>query len=136
MINNQNCFAVNFGFRDEIPIPQIRLNIKKQPDLSQYGLDISFYKCFFVFVGGNDLQELEEVMKVVDEISIKAEAVRPSALFLEGNLDTATLKNLSPKFNNLAAVSNRVKAELLNDKDFLNFSFERYLWIQCPKQII
>ena len=49
MINGQNCFALNFGYKGEIPFPALTVDFK--PSLEKYEFK-RYCKCFYVFVGG------------------------------------------------------------------------------------
>ena len=81
MINQQNCFAANFGFKGEIPIPEISFSVDDKPNLSQYELD-RYYSCFFVFIGGKYVDVINDVMKVAGEISKIINKPGPVAVFI------------------------------------------------------
>ena len=50
IINNRNCFAFNFGYNGDIPIPSYSLPRDTNIDLGQYEFE-KHYNCFLVFLG-------------------------------------------------------------------------------------
>ena len=105
MITQQNCFAVNFGFEAELPIPQIRMSLDdRQPSIDKFGFD-KLYKCYFVFIGDKYVNVLEDVVSQVMEISKKLDDKRPGPFFLMGKYDTKSLNEYSTPLQNVTVVS-------------------------------
>ena len=103
MINNQNCFAVNMGFNGEIPFPTLTLTVDAQENLEKYGID-RFYKCFYVFVGGKYVDDMENVVEIVEGVTGKFHGIRPKALFIMGKYGTDRINELSKQTKNLTMV--------------------------------
>ena len=101
MVNTQNCFALNFGYNGEIPFPTLTVDV--HPNLEQYGFE-RYYKCFYVFVGGKYVDDMENVMDVAEEVSSKFHGVKPIALFLMGKYTTAEINELSLYTKDLTVV--------------------------------
>ena len=94
MINNQNCFAVNFGFSGEIPLPTFCHTFANNQKLQQYDLGESF-TCFYVFVGGKYVKVIKNVIEIVEAISGQFNGVRPKGMFIMGKFNTSNIKNIS-----------------------------------------
>ena len=92
-INNLNCFAINFGVLGAIPFPTFSLQTSKEVNLEKYELERKM-KCFYVFVGGGYLNNMEQILETVDEISSKLSGIRPSAYFIIGHQRTITMANI------------------------------------------
>ena len=87
MINNQNCFAANFGFNGNIPIPSLSFSLKPELNLGPYELE-KYYSCLFVFVGGKYIHEFNDVLKVAEKISKQLNKPNPEAVFISGSSET------------------------------------------------
>ena len=96
VLNKESCFALNFGYKGQLPFPQFSMNLqtylsKNMPIVTWYvdpesrrfrgsidgpppGLLQS--KCFLVFIGGQYLDQLGEVMEKVKSVG---KAVRMGA---------------------------------------------------------
>ena len=94
MVNNQNCFALNFGFDQEIPFPTFTFSHNMEVSLDSYGLE-NHYMCFFVFVGRKYIQVLEDIMKKVDNVSDKFHGLRPTAIFVLGKFETSHINSFT-----------------------------------------
>ena len=92
MINKQNCLAANFGFKGEIPIPNLSFSVKAELELDQYELE-KYFSCIFVFVGGKYIHVFDDVMKVTEKISRKLNKLTPEAVFISGSSEA--LKHIS-----------------------------------------
>ena len=76
----EQCFAVNFGSTKPFDLPTLSLDLESNKDF-QMPYDISTNHCFLVFVGGNYVEVIEEVMKKVDSIT-KDIVLTPLAIFV------------------------------------------------------
>ena len=94
MVNNQNCFAVNFGYSEEISFPAVSLPLDSSQNLKQYNLENS-YKCYFVFLGGKYAQDMKSVVDIVEDITEHFHGVKPVSMFLMGRFSTALIHDLS-----------------------------------------
>ena len=103
MINTQNCFAVNFGFSGEIPLPTISLQIDKRLQLKQYGFKNS-YNCFFVFVGGRYVEDMKTIVDVVMDISDQFHGMKPITMFVMGQFDSLEINSFSSHGQDLIKV--------------------------------
>ena len=103
MVNNQNCFALNFEFNGELPFASITLKLDIKPNIEKYGLE-RYYKCFYVFVGGTYVDDLEKVINIVEDISDQFHGIRPIALFVIGKFDTSELNKFSLNIKDLTMV--------------------------------
>ena len=108
MINNQNCFAVNFGFSGEIPFPTITLTKDVQQSLEMFGFD-RLYRCFYVLVGGKYADHMVNLLDVVEGVTDKFHGIKPIALFLMGKYDTDRINELSKQSRNMTMVQNNNK---------------------------
>ena len=88
VLNKESCFALNFGYKGQLPFPQFPMNLqtylsKNMPIVTWYvdpesrrfrgsidgpppGLLQS--KCFLVFIGGQYVEQLGEVMEKVKSV--------------------------------------------------------------------
>ena len=103
MIANQNCFAVNFGYNGEIPIPAISLQIKIGQNLKQYEFENS-NTCFFVFVGGKYVKDMKTIVDIVEDITKYFHGIEPVAMFVMGK-NTWEIKDFSSIGNKLTKVT-------------------------------
>ena len=94
MINNQNCFALNFGYNGEIPIRTVSFQIAVQQKLEHHEFEKS-YKCFFVFVGGKYVETMKTVVDKVEDISKQFHGIHPIAMFVMGKFSSLEIKKLS-----------------------------------------
>ena len=93
MINNQNCFAANFGYNGEVSIPTISLAIIRQ-NMTQHELKDS-YKCFFIFVGGKYVEEMKIILDRVKEITDQFHGIKPIAMFVIGKFNAFEIGSFS-----------------------------------------
>ena len=94
MINNQNCFAVNFGYNGEIPIPAYSISIKTRSNLKQYNFENS-KTCFFAFVGGKYVKNMKTIVAIVENITEQFHGIEPIAMFVIGKFNTWGIKDFS-----------------------------------------
>ena len=104
MINNQNCFAVNFGYNGEIPIPGYSISIKTRPNLKQYNFENS-NTCFFVFVGGKYVKDMKTIVDIVENITQQFHGIEPIAMFVMGKFNTSGIMDFSSFGNKLTKVA-------------------------------
>ena len=98
MINNQNCFAVNFGYNGEIPLPTISFSKRFSQKFE------NSYKCFFVFVGGKYIEKMITVVDTVGDISHQFHGIKPIAIFVKGPLRNQEINNFSSHVPELTKV--------------------------------
>ena len=103
MINNQNCFAVNFGYNGEIPIPSFSLTTDIKQNLKQFEFEKT-YKCFFVFVGGKYVEEMKTIVDIVEDISEQFHGIKPIAMFVWGKFSSWKINNFSSYGQDLTKV--------------------------------
>ena len=83
LIVDQNCFAVNFGWPEQLTVPFITMSL----DLDQQ-IDEEVFRstvpsgCFIVLVGGKFISRLDDVVWKVEQVSKKF-AITPSVYFGE-----------------------------------------------------
>ena len=108
-INNKNCFAVNFGYNGEIPMPTISLPIKiNQEDLKHYYFEKS-YTCYFIFVGGKFVDDMKEIVDTVEDITEQFHGMMPMAMFVMGKISSFEKDNYSQNGNQVTKVSSLKK---------------------------
>ena len=103
MIHSQNCFGLNFGYNGEIPFPTIDLIVSTNRDYAQYNFE-NHYKCFYVFVGGKYVDNMEIVMNLIKDVSNHMNGVRPIAMFLFTNYSMSEINKLSIFIKDLTVV--------------------------------
>ena len=108
VINTQNCFAVNLGFRGEIPLPTISLQIDIRQQLKHYEFEKSF-NCFIVFVGGRYVEDMKIIVDIVENISEQLHGMKPSAMFVMGRFNSFEISNFSSQGQELIKVSKRLQ---------------------------
>ena len=82
ILQDQKCFIVNFGFKNPLPFPEIKLSADPKFHLNFGSLGLnSPNKCSIVVIGGKYLEQIDEVMKMVDKITDDI-VWMPSAVFL------------------------------------------------------
>ena len=100
---HQKCFILNFGHKQSLPYPQIKLSLESQLHLNvgTFGMN-SPSKCFSVVIGGKNLELVDEVMMMVDKITEDI-AMMPYAVFLMAekldqniNFNVSARDNMSP----------------------------------------
>ena len=106
MINNQNCFAVNFGYNGEIPLPTIGLALNVSQDWKLYEFESS-YNCFFVFVGGKYVRDMKTIVDKVEEITEQFHGKRPIAMFVLGRSHSFEINNFSSYGTEITKVLNK-----------------------------
>ena len=81
-LQDQRCFILNFGFKQPLSFPEIKLypNFEFQLNVGSLGLN-SPNKCSIVVIGGKYPEQVDEVMRMVDKITEDI-AWMPSAVFL------------------------------------------------------
>ena len=92
MVNGQNCFALNFGYSGEMPFPALAVDL--QTNLEDFQFE-RYCKCFYVFVGGEYVRDMENVVYKVGEVSKIFHGIKPTAIFLPGMYSTLELKQIS-----------------------------------------
>ena len=103
-INNQNCFAINFGFNEEIPLPTLSFSSQVHQQIDNFFNFGKDYKCYYIFVGGKYLQEMKTVMNVVEGITDQFHGIKPKAMFLIGKYSTPEIVKISSFINDLTMV--------------------------------
>ena len=103
MINTQNCFALNFGYNGEIPFPTLNLKVTNNGNLGQYDFE-QHYKCFYVFVARQYIDDLENVMEIVENVVDKFYGFRPIAMFMMGKYTTTEINKFSEQTKQLTLV--------------------------------
>ena len=103
MINNRNCFGVNFGYNGEIPLPTIRIPNDFSSTLKQFELGNS-YKCYFVFVGGKYVENMKDIVDIVDDIAMQFNGIKPIAMFVMGKFNSFQIENFSSHGQELTKV--------------------------------
>ena len=94
LINNQNCFAANFGYKGELPLPAINLPIITNENLKKHEFEGSHH-CFFAFVGGNYVQDMETIVESVKVISGHLHGIKPVAMFVMGKFNSIEIEKFS-----------------------------------------
>ena len=102
MMEHSNCLAVSFGYKGEIPFPQIQVKVQEEQDWSKFEFQKHF-KCFMVFVGGRYLQDIYRVVLKVLEISTQFGGLPAEAMFLKGKHDVQLVALLS-KYSQITMV--------------------------------
>ena len=127
VLNKESCFALNFGYKGQLPFPQFSMNLqtylsKNMPIVTWYvdpesrrfrgsidgpppGLLQS--KCFLVFIGGQYVDQLGEVMEKVKSVGKAVRMGAPYAVFIMKSVNTINLDpalfegpKYSPEMNN------------------------------------
>ena len=82
-VSNSNCYVLNFGWTEELPLPQLFFNLDNndQTDLSRVRTT-SPSNCFFVFIGGKYLSRLKDVVNKVEHVETDV-ATKPITYFAE-----------------------------------------------------
>ena len=100
IFDQQKCFVINFGLNKELPIPQIMMTL----DLDiQQNVDINNLEapsnCYFVIVGGEFLDVLEDVVEKISRLTHDL-AAQPFMIILEtdhvNSLPILTVDHLLP----------------------------------------
>ena len=82
VLNNQGCFIINFGYKNPLPFPELKVATS-----TEYHLNVGTFgtnapsKCFIVVVGGNYLNLVDHILRIVDKITEDI-AWMPYAVFL------------------------------------------------------
>ena len=65
-----SCFAINFGYVEELPFPQLTVEIDDDRtwNTGTHGMNFA-NDCSFVVIAGNYLNMVDDVMKKVDQIT-------------------------------------------------------------------
>ena len=108
MINNQNCFAINFGYNGEIPFLTFTMTDDNEKNLEKYEFE-RYCKCFYVFVGGKYVQDLRHIMVQVEGVSRIFHGTKPVAMFLMGKYSTYEVNQVSTHNNDLPMVHKLTK---------------------------
>ena len=71
-IDKKICMALNFGYSEKLPFPQIQMNLDWDWEvfLGTKGMEAP-NGCFFVIIGGKYKTQLERLLIIVDKISIQ-----------------------------------------------------------------
>ena len=101
MITHQNCFAVNFGYNGEIPFPTISIPINAQKQLDQFLNFEKDYKCYYIFVGGNYVQDMKTVVNEVEGIIAQFHGNMPKTIFFIGKYNTQEINKVSSFIHDL-----------------------------------
>ena len=83
IINDQNCFAVNFGYTGEFPLPTINLQLDISQNLTQHKFG-NLYKCFFVLVGVKSVEDMKTISNIVEDVSKQFHGIKPISMFIFG----------------------------------------------------
>ena len=100
ILQDQKCLIVNFGFKNPLPFPEIKLSPDPKFHLNVGSLGLnSPSKCSIVVIGGKYLEQVDEVMRMVDKITEDI-AWMPSAVFLMAEKPGQDIKfNVSARDN-------------------------------------
>ena len=84
ILQDQGCFILNFGYKQPLPFPEIKLSLDPNfyLNVGTDGLN-SPSKCSLVVIGGKYLEQVDEVMRMVDKITEDISWM-PSAVFADG----------------------------------------------------
>ena len=83
----RDCFIINFGYDDEITLPQIAVSVDEEImwNIGTHGMNIP-NECSIVIVAGKYLKMVDAVMMKVDQISENIDHI-PTAIYIIENLD-------------------------------------------------
>ena len=108
MINNQNCFVVNFGNNGEIPLTTLSFQLDIKQNLKQLNFENS-NTCYFVIVSGKYVEDMKTVVDIVEEIIKHFHGVKPIAMFILGKFNTIGTIDISSFGNQLPKVVHFLK---------------------------
>ena len=103
-VNSQNCFVVNFGYNGKIPIPSFSLPIDIRQNLTPYEFD-KIHKCYFVFVGGKYVDNMQTIVDIVEDISEQIYGRKPIAMFVLGKFSSWEINNFTSHGRDLTKVN-------------------------------
>ena len=122
VLKKESCFALNFGYKGQLPCPQFPMNL--QTDVEKNMPEVTWYtdpktridgplpgllqsKCFLVFIGGKYVDKLDAVMEKVKSVGKALRMGAPYAVFIMKSVNTINLDpalfegpKYSPKLNN------------------------------------
>ena len=122
VLKKESCFALNFGYKGQLPCPQFPMNL--QTDVEKNMPVVTWYtdpksridgpapgllhsKCFLVFIGGKYVDKLDAVMEKVKSVGKAVRMGAPYAVFIMKSVNTIKLDpalfegpKYSPDLNN------------------------------------
>ena len=71
MINNQNCYIINFGWSEELSFPQLIVNpnIDNIFEATEIVRTSAPSNCFIVFIGGEFLGRIDQITRKIESVS-------------------------------------------------------------------
>ena len=94
LIRNQNCYLLNFGWSEELSLPQLRLVRGHENHFYERVRSSAPSNCFLVFIGGEYVNKVNEIVEKVDRVT-EGLVTRPSVYFTEETDKKAELKRKS-----------------------------------------
>ena len=106
VLKKESCFALNFGYKGQLPCPQFPMNL--QTDVEKNMPVVTWYtdpksridgpapgllqsKCFLVFIGGKYVDKLDAVMEKVKSVGKAVRMGAPYAVFIMKSVNTINL---------------------------------------------
>ena len=106
VLKKESCFALNFGYKGQLPCPQFPMNL--QTDVEKNMPEVTWYtdpktrivgpppvllqsKCFLVFIGGKYVDKLDAVMEKVKSVGKAVRMGAPYAVFIMKSVNTINL---------------------------------------------
>ena len=70
-VNNMNCYAISFGWPQELSISQLVVNLDNNNNVDHFDMvrQSTPANCFMVFIGGKYVNRLEDIFQKVESIS-------------------------------------------------------------------
>ena len=122
MINNQNCYIINFGWSEELSFPQLIVN----PDIDNIFKVTEIVRtsapsnCFIVFIGGKYVDRVKEIVQKVDSLSLVLQT-KPTIYFTEKK----GMSSKTPKSLNVFLVSKENKMGILMTNHMLRYKYHQ-----------
>ena len=71
--------------------------------MKQFEFDKSL-KCFFVYVGGTNIEDMKTIVDIVEDISEQFYGIKPIAMFVMGKVSSLEINNFSSHGQDLTKV--------------------------------
>ena len=69
LIKDQNCFALNFGYKYELSMPSLSLSIDSKLPIDTEGIRTTFPSCLIVMIGGKQLTRINDIVRKVESVT-------------------------------------------------------------------
>ena len=72
LIRKRNCYALNFGWSEELSVPQLVVNLDNSNNVDHLEMvrQSAAANCFMVFIGGKYVNRLEDIFQKMETVSV------------------------------------------------------------------